>query len=121
MVDPENTRIFGARPERLKETVKANPNKTAIIIDEVQKVPELLWVVHELMERNKALRIVLTGSSARKLRRQGVNLLAGRAILKTMHPFLAAELGDAFNLETALTLGMLPLVLDSNEPKESPL
>ena len=61
----------------------------------------------------------MTGSSARKLKRSGVDLLAGRAVIKTMHPFMAAELGEAFSLEEALELGMLPLVNDAQSPKEA--
>jgi len=65
------------------------------------------------------LRFVLTGSSARKLKRAGVDLLAGRAIVKTMHPFMAAEVGDSFTLDSALRTGMVPLVTESINPQET--
>jgi len=65
------------------------------------------------------LRFVLTGSSARKLRQKGVDLLAGRAVVRNMHPFLAAELGSAFSLERALRLGTLPLVWSSATPEDT--
>ena len=86
------------------------------MVDEIQRVPELLNVVHELMESGKRWRFVLTGSSARTLRRGGVNLLAGRAILRTMHPFMAGELGAGFDLRAALSLGTVPTVLSSSDP-----
>src|SRR5690606_22622792 len=86
--------------------------------DEVQKVPELLNVVHSLIEEKLGYQFILTGSSARKLKKEGVNLLGGRALLKHMPPFFAAELGASFNLDLNLKLGMLPIVLDSPAPKE---
>jgi uncharacterized protein len=58
-----------------------------VVIDEVQRVPELLNTVHQLIE-NQGLKFILTGSSARKLRSRGVNLLAGRAVTRSMHPLL---------------------------------
>ena len=117
--DPENTRFYGAAPERLRAAVAANPSRRPIVIDEVQRVPELLAVVHQLIELDKSLVFVLTGSSARKLRRTGVDLLAGRAVLTTMHPFLAAELGDSFDLDQALALGTLPLIMDADDPHDT--
>ncbi len=80
-----------------------------IIIDEIQKVPELLSIVHVLIEEKKKWKFILTGSSARKLQRQGVDLLGGRALNKVLHPFMAVELEDNFNLEDALLFGLLPL------------
>jgi len=117
LLAPDQFRAYAARPERIEELIDANPGKTPIIIDEVQKVPALLDVVHFLMEKEKQLRFILTGSSARKIRRAGVDLLAGRAVLKTMHPFMASEIGANFDLNNALTMGMLPLILYSDDPK----
>ena len=111
LLSPENYRLFSARPERLQEMIEANPAQNSVIIDEIQKVPELLGSVHQLIEQNKQRKFVLTGSSARKLKRSGVDLLAGRAVVKTMHPFMAAELLDSFNLEKALQQGLVPLVV----------
>ena len=116
LVDPANTRFYDARPERLRDTIAASPDKRRVVIDEVQRVPELLQVVHQLIEVDKRLRFVLTGSSARKLRRTGVDLLAGRAALTTMHPFMAAELGAGFSLDRTLSQGLIPLVVDATEP-----
>ena len=117
LIDPENARFYAAAPERLRRTVAASPGRRPVVIDEVQRVPELLPVVHQLVELDKGLRFVLTGSSARKLRRRGVDLLAGRALLTTMHPFMAAELGGAFSLERALALGLIPMVVDAADPR----
>lgn len=119
LLAPEVYRAYSAKPERLREVTEAQrPGKT-IVVDEVQKLPQLLDVVHQLMEQQAGWRFVLTGSSARKLKRSGVDLLAGRAVVKTMHPFMAAELGEAFSLEEALQIGMLPLVNDARSPKET--
>jgi len=118
LLDPENYRHFLAKPERLKEIIAGNPHQSPIILDEIQKVPSLLDVIHQLSEENNQLQFILTGSSARKLKNTGVNLLAGRALLKTMHPFMAAELGKDFNMNSALEYGLLPIVLNNSDPKE---
>lgn len=113
---PDELHFYSARPERLLNAVEgAFPCKT-VVIDEIQKVPELLSVVHHLIEQKKGYQFILTGSSARKLKRTGVDLLAGRALLKYMNPFTAAELGDLFSLEKALEIGMLPIVWDNKDP-----
>lgn len=97
-----------ASPQRLDKRIPPG-FKGRVVIDEVQKVPEILDEVHRLIERRK-LRFALTGSSARKLRRGGVNLLAGRARPLAMHPLTSGELGAAFDLKKSLDLGMLPTV-----------
>ncbi len=120
LLRPEVHRELGARPERLRERVAGAPERDTVVLDEVQRVPELLTVVHEILESTPARavpRFVLTGSSARKLRRGGVDLLAGRALHRTMHPFMAGELA-AFSLETALIDGLLPLVVTSPTPQD---
>jgi predicted AAA+ superfamily ATPase len=88
-----------------------------VVVDEVQRAPELLNEVHRLMETRK-LRFALTGSSARKLRGKGVNLLAGRALTRHMHPFTALELGKDFDLRRALPFGCLPLACTSEKPQD---
>ncbi|MBM4319989.1 MAG: ATP-binding protein [Deltaproteobacteria bacterium] len=118
LLDPQLYRAYQARPERLIEVVRGNPSQDTVVIDEIQKVPELLDAVHLLIEERSRLRFILTGSSTRKLRRAGVNLLAGRALRKTMHPFMAAELGDRFRLEQALRQGLVPAVLAAMDPEE---
>lgn len=96
----------------------ANAQKTStVIIDEVQKLPAILDEVHRLIEQ-RGWRFILTGSSARKLRRSGANLLAGRARTLTMHPFTATELGAKFDLRRAIRFGLLPTVWTSEDPDE---
>jgi uncharacterized protein len=116
LLEPETLREFSARPERLAELIAANPQKKQVVIDEIQKLPELLNVVHLLIERKTGQQFILTGSSARKLRRQGVNLLGGRAAEWHLHPYMAAELGKAFTLEKALQQGMLPVIWGAADP-----
>ena len=116
LLDPEMHRQLAARPERLIEIVSGNLEKKQIVVDEVQKLPELLEVVHLLIERKTGQQFILTGSSARKLRRHGVNLLGGRAVQHHLHPYMAAELGNRFRLETALRQGLLPVVWAADDP-----
>lgn len=115
LLDPAEYRTYSAFPERLKDIVSAYSNPTIFVIDEVQKVPELLSVVHLLIEQKKGHLFVLTGSSSRKLKRSGVDLLAGRAQWRQMHPFIAAELQEKFSLDKALEYGLLPLIWDSSD------
>ncbi len=119
LLDPENVRSFSAKPERLEEVVQAKTNEKTFIIGEIQRVPELLTVVHRLIEAKQGYRFILTGSSARKLKRSGVDLLAGRALVTTMHPFMASELGGQFRLDDAVVNGLLPLVYGSETPTET--
>jgi len=109
------TRLLAA-PERLGEQIPQN-HKEWVVVDEIQRVPELLNEVHRLIESRK-LRFALTGSSARKLRRRGVNLLAGRALTRYMHPLTALELGRDFDLKRALRYGALPLACTSDKPED---
>ena len=88
-----------------------------MVVDEVQRLPSLLNEVHRLIETRR-LRFVLLGSSARKLKAAGVNLLAGRALRKTMFPLTAAELGPAFDLDRVLRHGSIPLVWTSDAPRD---
>ena len=117
MLLPNILREYQARPERLRDTVYANPDKRVVVIDEVEKVPSILSVVHSLIEEKKA-KFVLTGSSARKLKRAGIDLLGGRALVRQMHPFMAAELGDQFHLDQAMQVGLLPLILNAQNPRD---
>ena len=118
LLDPSTAREMASRPERLRDLVLGNPDRSDVVIDEVQRVPELLHVVHALIESAHAARFVLTGSSARKLRRGGVNLLGGRAAVRSMHPFMATELPD-FDLLRALQFGMVPLITMARNPHET--
>ncbi len=105
-----------AAPQRLGDQIPRG-YKGWVVIDEVQRAPELLNEVHRLIE-SRRLRFVLTGSSARKLRRRGVNLLAGRAVTRYMHPLTALELGEDFDLARALRWGGLPLACTSEQPRD---
>lgn len=89
-----------------------------VVLDEVQRLPALLNEVHRFIEE-RGLRFALLGSSARKLRAAGVNLLAGRALWREMFPLTPEELGEAFDLDRTLEIGSLPLVLDSDVPAET--
>ena len=102
-------------PQRLGRYIPQDC-KDWIIIDEVQRIPEILNEIHRLIEKNH-YRFVLTGSSARKLRRKGVNLLGGRALIYSFHQLTALELGKDFNLKHSLEFGQLPSVYTEDNPK----
>jgi predicted AAA+ superfamily ATPase len=107
-----------ANPGSFADEVRAVPTHKWVIVDEVQRLPNLLNEVHRFIEE-KRLRFVLCGSSARKLKRAKVNLLAGRAVYRSMHPFVPEELGTQFVLEEALRYGLLPIVWDSTAKEET--
>ena len=86
-----------------------------VVIDEVQRIPALLNEVHDLIEA-RGQNFILTGSSARTLRRKGVNLLAGRARTYFMHPLTVTEQGEAFNLRDSLNFGHLPARFNDKDP-----
>lgn len=117
LLEPALHRSLSARPERLRELLAGSPGKDTVVVDEIQRIPQLLTVVHAILEEASPPRFVLTGSSARKLRRGGVDLLGGRAVHRTMHPFMAAELPE-FDLDRALRVGMLPLVAGADDPAD---
>ncbi len=104
-----------ANPQRLEQLIRPGFNDY-IIIDEIQKIPELLNEVHRLIESFKYA-FVLTGSSARKLRQKGHNLLAGRALTYSMFPMTAIELGQDFSLEHSLRFGHLPCAYTESDPR----
>jgi len=101
-------------PGRLAEELK--PRDSILVIDEIQRLPILLNEVHRLIE-TRGIRFLLTGSSARKLRRGGVNLLGGRARTKNLHPFTWKELGGRFDLARAMARGLLPSIYFSDDPQ----
>ena len=100
------------KPSLLRELVETQPDGSLIIIDEIQQVPELLDEVHLLINRRQ-MRFVLSGSSARKLKRRGVNTLGGRAFPERLYPLVSSEIPD-FDLQCALTHGMLPKIYQSD-------
>jgi len=116
---PQRTFLnYAKNPGRLQEEVEAHRQRHdpfTCVIDEVQKLPALLDEVHGLIE-STGLTFILTGSSARKLRRGGSNLLAGRAYTYRLFPLTFTELGDAFDLDRALRVGTLPPVWTGKEP-----
>lgn len=114
--------------ERLYQDLLADPSLFAqslaelgpgdwVVVDEVQRLPALLNEVHRLIEA-RGLRFALLGSSARKLKAAGTNLLAGRALRKAMFPLTAAELDADFDLDRVLRFGSIPLVWVSDDPRE---
>jgi predicted AAA+ superfamily ATPase len=115
LLDSDLYLMLSRRPALLRELVQ--PADRIVVLDEIQKLPELLDEIHLLLE-NRNLRFVMTGSSARKLRRGGVNLLGGRARSRVLHPFVRRELGASFELKRALDLGLLPSIYLSDSPAE---
>ena len=109
---------YSSNPDLLAQTVEENPQFKIFIIDEVQKAPAILNVVHMLIEKYKNHTFILTGSNPKKLKKAGVNLMAGRALYKQMFPFMASELGLSFNLEEALQIGMIPMIFGSTNAEE---
>ena len=107
-----------ANPGLLAAELRAVPGDRWVVLDEMQRLPALLNEVHRFIEE-KGLRFVLCGSSARKLKQAGVNLLAGRALYRAMHPFIPEELGERFALDDALQHGLLPIVWDSEDKAET--
>lgn len=108
LLDPELESEFSRSPNKFKERVLALNSKCKyIIIDEVQKLPKLLDIVHWLIENTNKV-FILTGSSARKLKQGQANLLAGRAFTYNLLPFCSFELGEDFKLQDALEWGLLP-------------
>jgi len=112
-----NSSVFlalGRNPGRLEEELE--PEDSIVVIDEIQRLPTLLNEVHRLIE-SRGVRFLLTGSSCRKLRRGGVNLLGGRARIKHLHPLTWKELGDQFDLSRAIARGLLPSIYFSDDPR----
>src|SRR3990167_1799646 len=108
LLEAKTENRFASNPDTLSEIVNAMPEKqTHIVIDEIQKLPKLLDIVHNLIETTDK-KFILTGSSAKKLRHGGANLLAGRALLYHLYPFTYLEVENKFNLSHALQYGMLP-------------
>lgn len=112
LLDPVVEDRYARRPGLLSEQINAGTIADGwVVVDEVQKVPRLLDVVHAEIERS-GTRFALTGSSARKLKRGSTNLLAGRAFVNHLFPMTAAELGGTFDLQSALEFGTMPGQLD---------
>jgi uncharacterized protein len=115
LLEAEIFNDFIANPQRLENFIPPK-FKNWVIIDEIQRVPDLLFEIHRLIEGRK-IHFIMTGSSARKLRRQGPNLLAGRALTLAMNCLTVAELGQDFNFAHSLLYGQLPSVYREADPK----
>ena len=120
----EKVRVYDLLDSSIYLSLSQNPGRIAqevlpddriVVIDEVQRLPELLNEVHRLIEE-KGIHFLLTGSSARKLRQGGVNLLGGRARTKYLHPLTFSELGDRYDLLRAVERGLLPSIYFSDDP-----
>jgi uncharacterized protein len=116
LLKSDQFRMFMQSPNRLREIVQADPAITHVVIDEIQKVPDLLDEIHWLIE-NTGVHFAMCGSSARKLKRGGANLLGGRAIRYELHGLSASEISDAFELERMLNHGYLPRHYLANNPR----
>ena len=114
LLESEPYTRLSANPGLIRKMIPPNYSDW-IIIDEIQRVPELLNEIHDLIESKKHI-FILTGSSARKLRQKGVNLLAGRALTYRMHPLTAKEQGEAFQLSESLRFGHLPARFNEDNP-----
>lgn len=113
LLDPDQEEVYLRRPNTLKDILNEKAGQlSTVIIDEVQKVPKLLDVVHYLIEKHKKIQFILTGSSARKLKHGGANLLAGRAASFNLHPFTFLELPDFKNEVELLSWGSLPKIFE---------
>ena len=121
LLDPLEEAQFSNNPNQLKALVAALPvSMTHVVIDEIQKVPALLDGVHHLIE-NTDKKFIMSGSSARKLKYGGANLLAGRAFVYHLYPFSFVELGADFNLNRTLQFGLLPEIYLSQTDQERSL
>ena len=120
----EGIKVYDLLDTSIFLTLSQNPGRIVqeltrqdriIVIDEIQRLPELLNEVHRIIEE-RGVHFLLTGSSARKLRRGGVNLLGGRARTKYLHPLTNRELGGRFDLNKAMEWGLLPSIYFSDDP-----
>lgn len=116
LLDTAEALRLSRNPSSFYQEVQALSPGSWVVVDEVQKVPELLNEVHRLIEA-KHLRFLLSGSSARKLRRGGTNLLAGRAHVEHLFPLVSAETDFTLNIENAMFQGTLPMALTGRDPK----
>jgi predicted AAA+ superfamily ATPase len=117
LLNPDEEERYSMNPSNLSAEVLAADSIKYVIIDEIQKIPKLLDVVHQLIESSDK-KFIMTGSSARKLRHGGANLLAGRAFVYNLFPFTSLEIVEDFQLDHALRWGTLPSVVYSMKTEE---
>ena len=118
LLDEERYQNYLRRPGLFYEELSLLKQNEWVFIDEIQRLPHLLNEVHRLIE-DKKLRFILTGSSARKLRKEGVNLLAGRAVYRYLYPLTPMEIGKDFILNSALETGTIPLIHNAENKHEA--
>lgn len=118
LLDEARYQSLLADPELFADELRSRPPGSWVVVDEVQRIPGLLNYVHQFVEE-QGLRFVLLGSSARKLKTSGTNLLAGRALWNVMYPLVPEELGDHFELDTVLSFGTIPLVWTSADRRRT--
>jgi uncharacterized protein len=121
LADEASFLAYGKDPGRLGRELRSIKKPALVLIDEVQRIPALLNSVQALLDEGSRHRFLLTGSSARKLKRGGANLLPGRIVLEHLDPLTIWELGEAFDLDRALRLGGLPGVYADHEAAEDVL
>lgn len=110
LLEPATQLEYSRDPSILARQLRTKPHEGFVLIDEIQKVPKLLDVIHSLIEKHPALHFAMSGSSARKLRHGAANLLGGRALYRTLHPLTSSEVGKEFRLDWALSFGTLPKI-----------
>lgn len=116
LLQAEEYRRYLQNPERLREELALRPSVRQVVVDEVQKVPQLLDEAHWLHDR-RGIRLALCGSSARKVKRGQANLLGGRAVRYELHGLTAWEIGREFDLRRMLNHGYLPRLYLADEPR----
>lgn len=116
LLDESRYQALLANPSLLAMELRSLPVQRTVVLDEVQRVPALLNEVHRAIESARR-RFVLLGSSARRFKTAAINLLAGRATLRTLYPLVPAELGQDFDLERVLRFGSIPLVWQADLPR----
>ena len=117
LLKPEHQLKYTQNPSHLRREIEHLPADSRIFIDEIQRVPKLLDVIHDIMESGLPLHFVLCGSSARKLRHGAANLLGGRAVYRTLHPLSILEIGEPIGpIEKGMTYIVRPFMQPSVRP-----
>ncbi len=119
LLEESRYQSYLANPALFAQVLEGVPVGSWVVVDEIQRLPNLLNEVHRFIESDKKLKFALSGSSSRKLKRAGVNLLAGRATRRFMEGLLPEELGNDFDLETVLRFGSLPLIWQAEDRVEA--
>jgi len=118
LLDDATFREYSHRPELLHERIAGAAQVEWVVIAEVQKIPALLDTIHQIIFKKKQ-KFALTGSSARKLKRGGANLLAGRALVYHLYPLTFVEMADDFDLFETLQYGSLPEIVNASSREEA--